>query len=217
MQVNNVETLFKKTLRESDLSAKQQAVLQVSLNLFAEQGFDRTSTSEIAKAAGVSEGTVFKQFKTKEGILKAILDPIVAHVVPMVATEFLDELKTNNLVDLKSFLQYAIRDRMTFAVENRQQIRVFAQEILRNPKIITDLSGKVEAVVNGQVGEVLQQFKDRGELVDWPNMRILRYLVGILGSYVFPQVFFAPTADFDADKASQEAVEVLMRGLTPVK
>jgi len=30
-------------------------------------------------------------------------------------------------------------------------------------------------------------------------------------------VFFAPTVDFDTAKASQEAVEVLLHGLTPVK
>jgi len=217
MQVNNVETLFKKTLRESDLSAKQQAVLQVSLNLFAEQGFDRTSTSEIAKAAGVSEGTVFKQFKTKEGILKAIVAPGLDHVAPMVASEFFDELKNNNLGDLRSFMQYAIQDRMTFAIENRQQIKVFVQEVIRDPKLIVTLSTKLQTVMNGEIGAVLQQFKDRGELVDWPNMRIIRYMVGILGSYVVPQVFFAPTVDFDTAKASQEAVEVLLHGLTPVK
>ncbi|MFC6164684.1 TetR/AcrR family transcriptional regulator [Lactiplantibacillus dongliensis] len=217
MQVNSVETLFKKTLANSKLSAKQQAVLQVSLTLFAEQGFDRTSTSEIAKAAGVSEGTVFKQFKTKEGILQAIVNPVLAHVVPMVATEFLDELKTNDLNDLETFLQYAIQDRMMFAVENRLQIKVFAQEMSRNPNIVATLSAKLEAMVAGELGTALQRFKDRGELVDWPNMRIVRYLVGTVASYVLPQIFFAPTADFDAAQASRDALDFLMHGLAPAK
>ena len=68
MQPHNLTDLFSSSLAESQLSAKQQAVLKASLNLFSEQGFDRTSTKDIAQLAGVSEGTVYKQFKTKEGV-----------------------------------------------------------------------------------------------------------------------------------------------------
>jgi len=217
MQVNNVETLFKKTLQESNLSAKQQAVLQVSLTLFAVQGFDRTSTSEIAQAAGVSEGTVFKQFKTKAGILKAILNPILDQVVPMVATEFLAEIKATEFKDLQSLLQYVLQDRMTFAIENQQQLKVFVQEMIRNPELMTALATKVEQAITGPIGKALQQFKDQGQLVAWPNVRIARYVMGVLVSYVAPQILFTPAETFDVTKASTDAAEFLIRGLTPTK
>jgi len=146
MQVNNVEALFQKTLQDSDLTAKQQAVLSVSLNLFAAQGFDRTSTSEIAQAAGVSEGTVFKQFKTKDGILRAILDPVLDHVVPMAATEFMTEIDAAKITDFESFLAYVLEDRMAFALENQQQIKVFAQELIHQPNLIQALLDRVQTL-----------------------------------------------------------------------
>jgi len=43
------------------------------MNLFSEQGFDGTSTREIARAAGVNEAIIFRHFKTKEDLYWAVL------------------------------------------------------------------------------------------------------------------------------------------------
>lgn len=56
------------------MTEKQQKILQAALKLFAQEGYASTSTSKVAKAAGVSEGLIFRHFKNKEGLLKAILD-----------------------------------------------------------------------------------------------------------------------------------------------
>jgi len=217
MQVNNVETLFQKTLQKSDLTAKQQAVLSVSLNLFAAQGFDRTSTSEIAQAAGVSEGTVFKQFKTKDGILRAIIDPVLDQVIPMAATEFMTEIDAAKITNFESFLSYVLEDRMTFALENQQQIKVFAQEIIRQPSLIQALLNKVQTLITSKVGDIFRNFQASGQLVDWPVSQIARYIVGTIVSYVLPQILFQLDTNFDVKQASQDAAKFLARGLAPEK
>jgi AcrR family transcriptional regulator len=55
------------------MTEKQEKILQTALQLFAKEGFYATSTSKIAKDAGVSEGLIFRHFKNKEGLLDAIL------------------------------------------------------------------------------------------------------------------------------------------------
>ena len=57
----------------TDMTDRQEQLLNTALTLFAERGFHATSTSAIAKAAGVSEGLLFKHFKNKAGLLEAIL------------------------------------------------------------------------------------------------------------------------------------------------
>ncbi|MEJ2689192.1 MAG: TetR/AcrR family transcriptional regulator [Deltaproteobacteria bacterium] len=48
---------------------KKDAIIEAATRLFAVKGFNETSTSEVAKEAGVAQGTLFYHFKTKEGIM----------------------------------------------------------------------------------------------------------------------------------------------------
>jgi AcrR family transcriptional regulator len=56
------------------MTEKQEKILSTALRLFSENGYDATSTSKVAKAAGVSEGLIFRHFENKEGLLQAVID-----------------------------------------------------------------------------------------------------------------------------------------------
>lgn len=56
------------------MTEKQEKILEAALVLFAKEGYNATSTSKVAKAAGVSEGLIFRHFGNKEGLLQAILE-----------------------------------------------------------------------------------------------------------------------------------------------
>lgn len=49
-------------------------IIKAATELFAQKGFHATSTHQVAKLAGVSEGIIFYYFKTKEEILLEIFD-----------------------------------------------------------------------------------------------------------------------------------------------
>jgi len=54
------------------MTEKQENILNAALKLFATEGYASTSTSKVAKEAGVSEGLIFRHFKNKEGLLNVI-------------------------------------------------------------------------------------------------------------------------------------------------
>lgn len=55
------------------MTEKQENILTAALELFAEEGYRSTSTSKVAKQAGVSEGLIFRHFTNKDGLLQAII------------------------------------------------------------------------------------------------------------------------------------------------
>jgi len=55
------------------MTEKQEKIVKAALELFAEEGFKSTSTSKVAKKAGVSEGLIFRHFENKDGLLEAIM------------------------------------------------------------------------------------------------------------------------------------------------
>ncbi|WP_382464718.1 TetR/AcrR family transcriptional regulator [Streptomyces noursei] len=55
--------------RERNKQRVRQQLYTAALNLFAEQGFDRTSIDEIAERADVARGTFFNHFQRKEDLI----------------------------------------------------------------------------------------------------------------------------------------------------
>ena len=52
------------------MSGKSESILQSALELFVIKGFHGTATSVIAEKAGVSNGTLFHHFKSKESLIQ---------------------------------------------------------------------------------------------------------------------------------------------------
>jgi AcrR family transcriptional regulator len=55
--------------RQAHKMRTERALQQAALELFAEHGYDTTTTDEIAEQAGVSPRTFFRYFPTKESVL----------------------------------------------------------------------------------------------------------------------------------------------------
>ncbi|WP_166180681.1 TetR/AcrR family transcriptional regulator [Rubrobacter tropicus] len=62
------------TSRQRQAAARREEILKTALGLFAAQGFDATSTKQIAREVGIAEGLVFHYFPTKAGLLAAVLE-----------------------------------------------------------------------------------------------------------------------------------------------
>lgn len=71
----------KKNPTRERLEQREADILSAATELFAADGFHTTSTRKIAAAAGVSEGTVFHYFNTKNALLLAILDGFYAGLI----------------------------------------------------------------------------------------------------------------------------------------
>ncbi|HTG00774.1 MAG TPA: TetR/AcrR family transcriptional regulator [Nitrospirota bacterium] len=53
---------------------RRQSIINAVIGLFAEKGFDGTTTRELAQAAGISEALLFKHFPSKHSLYVAVLE-----------------------------------------------------------------------------------------------------------------------------------------------
>ena len=70
-QFDSTSTSHTKHERRKD--ARPGELLDAALTLFVEKGFAATRAEEVAKLAGVSKGTLFLYFSSKEELFKACL------------------------------------------------------------------------------------------------------------------------------------------------
>ena len=56
------------------ITDKREAILRAAIAVFANKGFFNSKVADIAKAAGVADGTVYLYFKNKDDILHSVFD-----------------------------------------------------------------------------------------------------------------------------------------------
>jgi AcrR family transcriptional regulator len=85
--------------------ARKEAIVEAVRDVFAEKGFDGTTTRELAKAAGVSEALLYKHFPSKELLYAAMLDGCSKGPTFAEATRILElEASTSTLVVMVHFM-----------------------------------------------------------------------------------------------------------------
>jgi AcrR family transcriptional regulator len=75
--------------RERRKQARPGELLDAALDLFVEKGFSATRADEVATRAGVSKGTLFLYFQSKEDLFKAVVRENIANKFPTWQEEFL--------------------------------------------------------------------------------------------------------------------------------
>ena len=72
-QAQSVQASTKSGPQSADDSAKRRQIVQGARSIFLAQGFDAASMNDIARAAGVSKGTLYVYFENKEQLFAAIV------------------------------------------------------------------------------------------------------------------------------------------------
>ena len=154
-----VETPLSRTeQRESD-------ILEAAIYLFAEEGFHNVSTRKIAARAGVSEGTLFNYFSSKNELMRAILGRIYRELTDnasvilrecMDSRERLQQLAENHVAVLSRdnalFLRM-IQSYMNVDMKSYHRIRDSAlHKLNKSYAWVFDVTVK-EAIARGEVRE----------------------------------------------------------------
>lgn len=66
--------------RPSNTAERRRAIVDAMLEVVADQGYEGASTKEIARVAGLAPGLVHYHFESKQAILVALFDRLVAEV-----------------------------------------------------------------------------------------------------------------------------------------
>ncbi len=73
-------------------AASHQAILQATLELLAEKGFQAMSMDSVAARAGVSKATIYRRWKSKHELVEELLDHLVGMIQPIEAGDPREDL-----------------------------------------------------------------------------------------------------------------------------
>ncbi|BAY44649.1 TetR family transcriptional regulator [Scytonema sp. HK-05] len=178
-------------------------ILDAARRLFASQGFDGTTTRDLAQAAGVAEGTLFRHFPNK----KAILVEVATQGWVDILTDLLTEL--SEMGSYKAVAQ-VMRRRMWNFHKNADLMRVCFMEAQFHP----DLRDRIQSDVIVKMTDVAEAFfqtaMDKG---------IYRQMDATLVAKVFLGMFavagFSNNTVMEPD-ASPQQMQAMAEGLADI-
>jgi TetR/AcrR family fatty acid metabolism transcriptional regulator len=112
---------------------KRERILRAAVKVFARKGFYAARVSEIAKAAGVADGTIYLYFENKDDVLVKLFDDrltrLIAALEAEIATSGLDfEQRFRRVVELQLGLLDGRRELAEVVTVNlRQSTRLLKQ------------------------------------------------------------------------------------------
>lgn len=197
------------------MTEKQRRVLEAALEVFAEKGYAGASTSEIAKRAGVAEGTIFRHYKTKKELLISVVAPFFFR---WVAPQFLKEVERffeQEFNSFEDFVRAFFQNRYEFTRKHQKVLRVVAQELPFHPEVRALALEFIADRLYPVAKPVIERFQARGEVVAGDPASILRRIASLLMGFVLPRFLLAPELAWDDEAEMELTVKVVVDGLRP--
>src|SRR5947208_7060301 len=116
-------------IQELLVTARRNQILDAATKVFAEKGFHRATIKDIARVAGIADGTIYTYFPSKTDVLLGILNRMNE------STEREQQLAPDGEQDIRSFFTAYLRQRMSLLWPNVEVFRAVLPEILVNAEL----------------------------------------------------------------------------------
>lgn len=207
-------------LSGTGLPEKEQKILEAAIQVFSEKGFSASTTSEIAKSAGVAEGTIFRYFKTKKDILRGILIQAINLIGGKLVVDGLEKIMEDvDEKDLKTALKQLLYDRLSLAESLFPMARVVLTEAVYHEDVREALYQNIIA----RALELAEKFHDvmikKGMLREDINHEIFfRTIIGNIAALAVQRLMFGDKFKLkDLDREIDMMIDILMYGVAKRK
>ncbi|MDX2008194.1 MAG: TetR/AcrR family transcriptional regulator [Meiothermus sp.] len=172
---------------------RREQILAAAIQVFSERGFQVAKMQEVANAAGISNGTVYNYFRSKDELLLALLAQLAEREQ---RAEQMEQIKAG---DLETVMVAQLQRRFKALQAQKELWRVVLPELITNPALrergFQEIFGPIfELGENTFVG-----MAGAGKLRDLEASHMIRAMAGsVLGVFVL-SLLGDETTDLESD------------------
>lgn len=193
-------------IKQPEKNHKYHQILEAAVKVFARQGFHQSTVAQIAKEAGVADGTIYLYFKNKDDILVQFF----SYRTKQVFESFRGEVdraeassdKLRNLV--RRHLAEFQRDRdgaVVYQVETHQNSRLAEAQIREMSQMYRDL-----------ISEIVEQGQQEGTIrKDLYVGLVKRFIIGAVDEVI--NTWLHSDGEYDLVSMADPLVELFIKGI----
>jgi TetR/AcrR family fatty acid metabolism transcriptional regulator len=188
---------------------KRERILRAAVRVFARSGFHATRVSEVAKAAGVADGTIYLYFKSKEELLVSLFEDRVQKLLGFMRGEL------DGLPSATAKLRRVIEMQLGLLEGERELAEVVTVILRQSTKLMKEYAAPRFLEYLDAIAKIVSEGQQRGELRrDVSPHLVARAVWGALDGVALTWALGKAEQGALARSAGQVA-ELFLRGLTP--
>jgi TetR/AcrR family fatty acid metabolism transcriptional regulator len=193
-----------------DKNDKYHRILEAAVKVFAKQGFHQCTVAQIAKEAGVADGTIYLYFKNKDDILVQFFSYRTKQVFEQFQSEV--DCATGSLDQLRNLIRRHLdefqRDRdgaIVYQVETHQYNRLAEAQIKEMSKMYLDL-----------IADIVEQGQQEGTIrKDLYVGLVKRFIIGAVDEVI--NTWIHADENYDLISMADPLVDLFIKGMGTAK
>ena len=198
---------------DNENKTKEQRILEAAIEIFAQKGYNGTTTKEIAQQAGVAEGTIFRYFPKKKDILHGILLKLIESFGPKILGSGLNEIfeNTKNKSDKEVIIEF-IKNRMNLVDTHLPLVKVIFNEAQYHTDIQSAYFDKIIPPIFKMINQFFENGIEQGRFKNQSPSVMTLTLLGCMASNMIGKKVLGNQRDMD--KLLDESVEIFLNGIS---
>jgi AcrR family transcriptional regulator len=179
-----IRTVPRKQATQARAQATVEVILKATARILVRDGYDHASTNKIAVAAGVSIGSLYQYFPSKEALVAALVDRHIGEMVELVRRE----IPTLIALPLPAAIERAVRMMVAAHSVDPKLHKVLVEQVPRVGRL-----EHVERVEREMIGLARVYLEAKREEISVTNLDLSAYIVvGMIESLTHAAVLTRP-------------------------
>jgi len=193
-------------INKKEKNNKYHLILEAAVKVFSRQGFYQSTVAQIAREAGVADGTIYLYFKNKDDILVQFF----SYRTKQVFERFRAEVnKSDNSLDK---LRNLIRRHLTEFQRDRDMAVVYQVETHQNSRLAEDQIREMSQMYQDLVSEIVETGQQEGRIrKDLYVGLVKRFILGAVDEVI--NTWLHSDKNYDLVSMADPLVYLLIRGI----
>ncbi len=201
----------RKLTRAEQKALRPQQILEAAFEEFARNGFVATRVEDIAARIGVTKGTVYVYFATKEELFEAVIRKISQPLVDIIP--LMDSIEGSHQQKLKQAIRI-FYDKILVDRRARELIRFMISEAPRFPDLVDSHHDEFMLPITSRIKAIIDRGVEAGAFRNGPASTFVEVVCGPALMLTFWRVIFDNRRVLDEARFIDAHVDIVLHGLS---
>lgn len=188
---------------------KRARILKAAVKVFAKKGFHETKVAEIARAAGVADGTIYLYFKNKDDVLISVFE----ENIDQLSARLREDL--GSLPDTATKIRHIVRSQLGVIKARRDLAEVLSVTLRQSNRFLRQFAAPKFSDYLDIIAEVIEAGQRDGEVrKDVAPRVVARALFGALDGLLLTWALGRSPAS-RLERAALQVADIIVQGLSP--